>query len=242
MGRTKRSAVEIAGDRESRALAATLGRELRITRRHRRQRLQDTGRTAGISVARLSEIERGLGDTVPLRTWVRLGIAIERPLAVRFSPSIEPDRLADAGHLEMQEWVLRLARRRGWTAGLEIPTRPSDPRHSVDVLVRAGSQRVIIECWNTIGDFGAAIRSTNRKIAEAGALGGAGTTTGVWLVRATASNRAIVRAYPEAMRSRFPGSSRSWVEALEGRRPPPAELGIVWLDPTRGASPLRLRA
>ena len=76
-----------------------------------------------------------------------------------------------------------------------------------------------VECWNTIGDIGAAARSSARKQAELADLAiarwGTDATTGlVWVVRATARNRALVARYPEVFASRFPGSSRGWVEAL----------------------------
>ncbi len=133
-------------------------------------RLVDLAPRVGLSTARLSEVERGLGGSLPLASWVRLGIAVGRPFAIRLSPSIHPERLGDAGHLDLQEWVLRLARRRGWHAGLEVPTRPADPSRSVDVLVRAPNGVLVLECWNTIRDFGAAVRATTRKLVEAEAL------------------------------------------------------------------------
>jgi hypothetical protein len=245
MARPKRTAAEVVGDRESAALAGTLGIQLRDGRRSHHDRLADVAPRAGLSVARLSEIERGLGAGLPLGTWVRLGLAIDRPLAVRFSAPIEPDRLADAGHLELQEFVLRLARRRGWEGGLEIPSRPSDPRHSIDVLLRAGRVLILIECWNTIRDFGAAVRATTRKLAEVADL--AVATRGeraaaCWLVRPTAANRGLVREYPESIRARFSGSSLGWVRALEGPDSPPGQPGFAWLDPKVGLRPLRIRA
>jgi hypothetical protein len=245
MTRHKRTSAQIAGDRESNALAASLGAALREGRRQRRERLADVSRRTAISVARLSEIERGLGGTLGLDGWVRLGLAVDRPLAVQFSRAIAAHRVADAGHLELQEWVLALARRHRWKAGLEIPTRPVDPARSVDVLLRAGETLILVECWNTIGDFGAAVRSTNRKRAEAEALSIAvhgRNVRAVWLVRPTAANRALVRAYPEAVRSRFAGSSSGWVAALTGAGAPPSGLGFVWLDPRVGVRALRIRA
>ena len=70
-----------------------------------------------------------------------------------------------------------------------------------------------------IGDIGAAARSSARKQAELADLAvarwGTDATTGlVWVVRATARNRALIARYPEVFASRFPGSSRGWVEAL----------------------------
>src|SRR5690348_10293031 len=56
----------------------------------------------------------------------RIGVGLSRDI------SAEP---ADAGHLGIQELVLRLARAAGRTATFELPTRPADPRRSIDVGV-----------------------------------------------------------------------------------------------------------
>jgi hypothetical protein len=245
MTRSKRSLAMVAGDREAQAIAATLGRHVRERRHHQRLRLVDLGDRIGLSVNRLSMVERGHGEALPLRAWVRIGAALGEPLAVNFTPPIGPARLADAGHLELQEWVLAMARRRGWKAGFEIPTRPADPRRSADVVIHAGERIVLIECWNTIGDFGAAVRSTTRKLAEAEALAvavGATAVTGCWLVRPTAANRALVRAYPEAIRAAFRASSTSWARTLiEGASAPEGGVGFAWLDPKVGPRAIRLR-
>ncbi len=156
---------------------------------------------------------------------------------------------ADAGHLALQGLVLRLGRRAGFAGTFELPTRPVDPSRSTDVALRDDRRRllVLVECWNTFGDVGAAIRSTNRKLAEAAGraivLGGERPyrVAGCWVVRDVARNRALVGRYPELFASRFPGSSAKWVEALSpganaDRREPPTELGLVWCD--RAASRL----
>lgn len=152
---------------------------------------------------------------------------------------------ADAGHLAIQELVLRLGRA-GYRGGFEVPTRPSDPRRSSDVGLRDDRRRILIlvECWNTFGDLGAAVRSTNRKLAEAAelavAVGGdrPHRVAGCWVVRDLERNRRLVASYPELFASRFPGPSVLWVRALAGpsgqglgsRPEPPAELGLVWCD------------
>jgi hypothetical protein len=95
---------------------------------------------------------------------------------------------------------------------------------------------LLVECWNTIGDIGAAARSSERKRAEAEALaiarwGEATQAVGlVWVVRATAPNRALVSRYPEVFAARFPGSSAGWVEAIVSGIPPPTRPGLVWCD------------
>jgi hypothetical protein len=110
--------------------------------------------------------------------------------------------------------------------------------------IRARSLLILVECWNTFGDLGAAVRSTNRKLAEAAELaiavgdGRPYRVTGCWVVRDLERNRRLLVSYPELFASRFPGSSASWVKALSGARQtdgsprpePPAQLGLVWCD------------
>ena len=198
-----------------------------------------------MSRARLSQIERGNGAGTPLQAWIALGIALGRPLAISFSRPLGESRLPlDAGHLEIQEHVLRLAHATGRRGTFELPTRPADPARSTDVGLRDDRHRALIqvECWNTFGDLGAAIRATNRKSAEASAHAIA-TTPGdaepyrvatVWVVRATATNRRLLATYPHIIDAAFPGSSRNWSRALTDGASPPAEPGLVWFDPATG--------
>ena len=235
MVRRVRSSAEIVGRREGMAIAATLGGQARAWRRAKRYSIAHVARRVGMSVARLSEIERGLGARAPLETWVALGIALDRPLAVTFSRS--PDGRStgplDAGHLEIQEYVLRLARATGRPGAFEVPTRPSDPSRSTDVGFRDPATRVrfLAECWNTFGDLGAAVRATRRKQFEAAAAWPEDRIATVWIVRATAVNRDLLARYPSIIDAAFPGSSRRWVGALVEGSPPPREPGIVWYDP-----------
>jgi transcriptional regulator with XRE-family HTH domain len=204
--------------------------------------LADLGARVGLSRTRLAEIERGEGAGTPLQTWIALGIVLGRPLAVAFSrPLGEPREPADAGHLAIQEHVLRLARQTGWHGTFELPTRPTDPARSTDVGLRDDRHRVLVqlECWNTFGDLGAAVRATHRKAAEAAAhaiatmVGDAEPyrVASVWVVRATAGNRALLARYPHVIDSAFPGSSRQWCQALAQGTEPPTDAGIVWFDP-----------
>jgi hypothetical protein len=95
---------------------------------------------------------------------------------------------------------------------------------------------ILVECWNSIGDLGAAARSSDRKRSEAEALAAAQgsdppvSVAVVWVLRATVRNRAIVARYPGIFLARFRGSSTGWVRALVEGAPPPAEPGMVWSD------------
>jgi hypothetical protein len=166
----------------------------------------------------------------------RIALAFEVPLRVEFGHDPK-ENVADAGRLAMQELVLGLGRGLGYSAAFELGTRPAEPWRSIDVVLGSAALRrlVCVECWNTIGDMGAAARASDRKRAEAEAMavgmwGADARAALVWVLRATARNRALVTRYPEVFASRFPGSSRRWVAALTIGRSPPAEPGLIWCD------------
>ncbi|HEV8282078.1 MAG TPA: helix-turn-helix transcriptional regulator [Candidatus Limnocylindrales bacterium] len=233
MARRSRTQDQIAGAREAAAIAATLGGVARSARRACGWTLHALARQIGVSAARLSEIERGLGARAPLETWISIGVALERPLAVAFSrPLASPLGPIDSGHLQIQEHILGLARSTGRHGTFELPTRPDDPSRSSDVGIRDPQHlsRVLVECWNTFGDLGAAIRSTRRKEHEAAATWPEDRIATVWVVRATGANRALLARFPHIVDAAFPGSSRAWVRTLTVGEPPPPQPGIVWFD------------
>ncbi len=198
---------------------------------------QQVGELVDVARSTVSAAENGRGAGLTLDTWQRLGLAVGRLLRVELQrdPLEEP---ADAGHLAIQELILRLGRAAGYRATFELPTRPDDPRRSVDVGLRDDRQRrlLLVEAWNTFGNVGASIRSTNRKVAEAAGLAaaiwgeGRHEVAACWVFRAARRNRELVTRYPELFASRFPGSSARWVQALMSGSRPPAEPGLLWCD------------
>jgi transcriptional regulator with XRE-family HTH domain len=221
------------------AIAAALGRSVRVGRKRLRLTQAALGRRVGMHQTRISRIELGRGHAVSLELWIRIGVALGQPLAVSFSRHVGATRQpTDAGHLQMQEALLRWARTTGRIATFELPTRPSDPSRSIDVCVRDARNRVLFieEAWNTFGDVGSAVRSTNRKAAEATDLaatidnGPVYRVATVWVVHETAGNHETIRRFPEVFASAFPGSSRDWARALTSRDAPPDHPGIVWYD------------
>lgn len=237
--RATRPKAVIAGHRETMAIAATLGGAVRAARRARRWSLATLAARVGIGRTRLSEIERGLGGRAPLETWVALGAALDRPLAVRLSHPLGQgrDEPTDAGHLRIQEHVLALASTTGRHGTFELPTRPIDPSRSTDVGIRDPRHRarILAECWSTFGDLGSAVRATHRKQAEAASTWPDDRVATVWVVRATAANRALLLRYPHIIEATFTGSSRRWVRAMtRGDLPPPTGPGLVWFDPATG--------
>jgi transcriptional regulator with XRE-family HTH domain len=252
MERHRRTGFEVDGTIEAASIASSLGGDLRTTARRRRLTQAEVGRRVGLSGPRIGEIQRGMGASASLETWVKLGKAVGRPLAVSFSRDIDAHEAHDAGHLAAQELVLGFARRHGRRADFELPTRPSDPTRSIDVALLDDAARVLIvvEIWNRLDDLGRAARATSRKAAEAEGPATIAARTGppyrvavCWLLVDTAANRRLVARYPEILQSRFPGSSFGWARCLCDCLPPPDQSGIAWIDPRSGRIvPLRIRA
>jgi transcriptional regulator with XRE-family HTH domain len=235
MGHGRRSQLAVEAERRLRGLAATIGTRIREARDRRGWTQVELARRAGVGRMVIGRLERGVGR-LDLEVLHRVAIALDLPVSVTLGrdPQEAP---ADAGHLAMQELVLRLARATGRSGSFELATRPAEPWRSIDVgqVDERHRSLTVVECWNTIGDIGAAARASTRKRAEADAAavarwGAGGRAALVWVVRATARNRRLVAQYPEIFAARFPGSSRRWVEALVEGRPPPDADGLVWAD------------
>jgi transcriptional regulator with XRE-family HTH domain len=231
-----RTQLTLEAERANREQLVRLGAEAREARYRRRLTQRQLGVRVGLSQSAMSRLEQGGGGGMTLDALQRVAVALQITLRVGFQR--DPlSETTDAGHLAMQELVLRLGRAAGYTGSFELATKPSEPWRSADVGLAAPAARRLIhvECWNTIRDIGAAARSSARKQAELADLAvarwGTDATTGlVWVVRATARNRALIARYPEVFASRFPGSSRAWVEALTKGAPPPAGPGLAWSD------------
>ena len=231
----RRSAVAVEAERRVQERMTQLGGQVKAMRKRRRWSQENLATRADVGRMIIGRTERAVGR-VELETLERIALALEVPLAVGFGRD-GLENVADAGHLAVQEIVLRLGRAIGFGTQFELPTRPNEPWRSVDVVLGSAPRRlaIAVECWNTIGDLGAATRSSRRKAAEVqqlviGRWGPEGRAGLVWVVRETARNRALVGRYPEIFATLFTGSSRAWLTALTGGGEPPSEPGLVWWD------------
>lgn len=231
----RRTQLAVEATRRTLEQRVRIGGEIRTMRERRGWTRTELAAHAGIGRMVESRVERGTTN-LDLDVLQRIGIALERPLLVSFGRDVL-EASADAGHLVMQELVLRLGRAAGYAGSFELATRPNEPWRSVDVGLISDRDHLmlLVECWNTFGDVGAAARSTNRKRSEledlAIARWGADARVGVvWVVRATARNQALLQRYPEIFSVRFPASSRDWVTVLTSGAPPPGDPGLVWCD------------
>jgi transcriptional regulator with XRE-family HTH domain len=216
-----------------------LGERVRLARKRRGWSQRELAELVDLTPSRVGQLELGRGVGASLEVWHALGEALDVQFAAGFRRDAIEDT-ADAGHLRMQELILRLGRETRRQRALVLPTRPLDPALSTDVCLADDRLRVLfqLECWNTFGSINASVRSTRRKIADAqalavaiGAEGGAYRVAACWIVRDTRRNREIVGRYPEVFAATFTGSSARWLQALTTAEVrPPNELGLVWCD------------
>jgi transcriptional regulator with XRE-family HTH domain len=230
MTRGKRRAARDLGVREANAIAGHLGREACRTRRQRRWTQEQLGDKVGVSQAEISKLEAGKGARTPIETWVAIGIALDRPIAIGFGRDVVAP-LADAGHLDAQELVARMAVESGWRVRFEMADDPRSPARHTDLRLDRNGDIVLVEIWNRLEDLGAATRSTDRKVAAVASSSSGRVVHSLWLLLDTVANREIVRRYPTIFRARFTGSSAGWVRALTmPEAEVPKEPGVAWID------------
>jgi hypothetical protein len=158
--------------------------------------------------------------------WFALADALG--LYLRFEFGRDPQaELRDAGHLDIQQLVVRVATVAGWKAEWESRSR----ERSIDVRLEDGPHHriVIVECINTMTDLGAQMRSSDYKMREAEQR--LGLTAGlIWVVRDTKANRDLARRYADLLESKFSGSSVAWIRTLKAGSDMPKLAGLVWSD------------
>jgi transcriptional regulator with XRE-family HTH domain len=166
----RRSDLAIDAAKRTQEQRLRIGGEIRSMRERRGWARTELAARAGVGRMVVSRVERG-ATNLDLEVLQRIGIALGRATGVTFGRDIL-EAPADAGHLAVQELVLRPGRTAGYTGTFELPTRPTDPWRSIDVgLAKTSDHRLmLVECWNAIGDVGAAARSSERKRAELEAI------------------------------------------------------------------------
>jgi len=159
-----------------------LGAAIRVVRRRRGIRQSDLARSAGVSTATISRIERGHIDTLPLVTTARVAAELDVRLDIvpRWRGG-ELDRLLNAGHSAMHEQVARtFGRFPGWQIAPEASFSIRGERGVIDVLAWHAAQRMllVVELKTAIVDVQDLISTIDRKrrlAAEIAAARGWGT-------------------------------------------------------------------
>ena len=183
------------------------------------------------------ELERG--RAVDAETLERLG-SRSTFRSSSISVGTQSQDVADAGHLAMQELVLRLGRALASSRSSSWPRGRPEPWRSIDVAFAdaavAGSRS-----WSNAGTRSAMsappARSSRRKVAELERARGRAGGDGMGAARASGSSATrlaiggSLRRYPEVFATPFPGSSTSLGRGADDRRRRPGRAGARLVRP-----------
>ena len=90
---------------------------------------------AGCSREMVKRMETGQGGSVPGYRWQAVALALDTTRQTAFTRD-QLEEPADAGHLAIQDLLLRLGAAQGFGRSVELPTRSADPSRSIDVALR----------------------------------------------------------------------------------------------------------
>src|SRR4051794_37410014 len=165
MPKRKQPILAAEAHRRNLELLVRLGAELRRSRLQRHLTQSALAARTGIAQTTVSDIELGRGGGHTIDSWQRLVLPLGRSLTISISRDRD-EAPVDAGHLAIQELVLRSARRSGFTRRFELQSSRGGYSSDAGLINPAKRWIVLIECINTITDFGAAVRSSHRKRSE----------------------------------------------------------------------------
>ena len=230
-----------AGNARARFLAGRLGTSLRESRTRAGLRQADVAERARLSQSFVSHLERGHGRDTSIETWAIVAAAVGEQLAafLERAPGADPPR--DVEHLRRQHLVIEVAARGAWQARPEFTIDDATTRsRAIDVVLLRSVHReaIAVEVWDLLTDVGAAMRSLEGKVSmltrrfAPDRTGPAGwIVRGLWVVRGTHRNRAILAEFQPIFAARFPGRSSEWLRALtDPATPIPSRDSLCWTD------------
>jgi transcriptional regulator with XRE-family HTH domain len=232
--------------RRGRVRANGIGNRLAVALREARAidrvTQQEAADRSGISQARWSELERGLGASASVETWAIAASAVGMQLAAFLEGVPGADRPRDIEHARRQAAVIDAAVSGGWRALPELALDPAARSRSADVALtrELRGEAVATEIWDWFDDIGASFRGLDAKkqlLADrlrrdfGGAATNAWRVAGLFVVRNTARNRALVRELRSLFVARFTASSAAWLRTLANPDAPmPDGDGLLWSD------------
>lgn len=242
----RRTPLQAGADRASLELSKKLGRMLRDGRLRLRMKQQQAGDAAGISRGRWADLEGNRDALATLTTYGRAAAAVGGSLEAYIKETSAADQPRDAVHLRHQELIIRLGKAGEWRAlPEEFIDRDARTSRAADVLLHRNSHVDGIDeyaLWDVrdwLDDVGAVYRDFIRRLDALDRYAVArmplDTTNpprigGVFVVRATARNRQLVRDHRHFFAARFPGSAGAWLRALQDPTAPmPTQPALVWV-------------
>ena len=211
------------------------GRLMRAVRLHLGVTQDEVAGRAGLSQSVYSRAERGQLAGMTVGALDRIAAALGATLIVdlRYQGGLG-DRLVDAGHAALVEYVVRLLRDRGWEVEFEFSFNVFGERGSVDVLAWHAATRtlLIVEAKTRFTDLQAMLLSLATKLRLVPNLvrerlhWDAATVARIVVAYGTAENRAVVRRHRSMFQTTLPataGEIRRWLKT------PTGQIAGVWL-------------
>lgn len=200
-----------------------VGAALRAVRIRRGWRQADVAGHAGVSVTAVSRAERGQIDRMPLATLRRVAAALD--IRVDLVPrwrGADLDRLLNAGHAEMHEWLAGyFDRLPGWVRAPEVSFAVFGERGVIDILAWHPGRRalLVIELKTEFADVNELVGVMDRRRRLAAGIGRERgwdpATVSVWVIVAdTPTNRRRHQRSRGLLRSAFPlegHAMRAWM-------------------------------
>ena len=229
-----------AGRARAATVAVRLGTALRDARQAGALSQVQVAERAGLSQPFISYLERGHGTSASIETWSCVAAAVGEQYVGFLERAPGAGRPRDLEHLRRQSALIALARAGGWAALPELAIDPGNARsRSIDVALirRARGEAIAAEIWDWFDDVGAGMRGLDAKTtalaarlaAEPPPPTGAWSVRGLYVVRDTRRNRALVGELRPLFAARFPGSAAGWLAALgDPDCPVPGGAGLLW--------------
>jgi transcriptional regulator with XRE-family HTH domain len=212
-----------------------VGRVLRAVRRHLELTQDAVAARAGMSQSVYSRAENGELSGMTIGSLDRIAAALGATLFidVRYQGGLG-DRLVDAAHAALVEFVVDRLRGLGWRVELEFTFNVFGDRGSVDVLAWHPSTHslLIIEVKSRFTDLQAMLVSLARKlrvvpgVARSVLEWDAVAVSRIVVVSGTAENRAIVRRHQATFDATLPARA---VEIRRWLRAPRGPIAGIWL-------------
>lgn len=209
-----------------------IGRILRALRMRRGWRQLDLAERVGVSQSLIARVERGGAGRLRLDSLERIAKALEARLSVRLDWHGEAaDRLLDAGHAELVEFLLGLLREAGWEGIPEVTFSVGPERGSFDILAwhEPTGTLLIVEVKTVVPDMQAMLATFDRKQRHANgvARGRGWRPARIWSLLAIGESARLAdewRPTPQPLPRGSPTGLSLPNGACELRRPSPPAL------------------
>ncbi|HET7494299.1 MAG TPA: helix-turn-helix transcriptional regulator [Candidatus Limnocylindrales bacterium] len=208
---------------------------MRAIRLHDHLTQRRVAKRAGLSQAAYSRAERGQISGMTLDTLERIVDALGGRLAIdiRYRGGLG-DRLIDAAHAALVDYVVGILRRRGWLAELEYSFNVFGDRGSVDILAWHAATRtlLIVEVKSRFTDLQAMLLALARKLRV---VPDAVRRDRSWdpdrvgrivVAYGTAENRTVVQRHAAMFDTALPARA---IEIRRWLRSPTTAISGVWL-------------